>query len=161
MNFSLFNHTSCMALCDTLFVLFCSNWPFQFKSREKVLKLLTSHVFCEKEHLHKKEKSKSVFWSGKGCKTSSGTLLTDTDGHSTSKYCLAHQNTFLHYPDMNFSKCWLFLAKRSQLWWEPGTGKKKGKMECTFKKVGSAIFFIINTKSENKLFFCGKYHPLI
>lgn len=109
----------------------------------------------------KKEKSKSVFWGGKGCKTRSGTLLTDTDGHSTSKYCLANQSTFLHHPHTNFSKCWLFLVKTSQLWWEPGTGEKKRKMECTFKKVGSAIFFIINTKSENKLLYCGKYHPLV
>lgn len=119
---------------------------------------MTSHLFYEKQYLHKKGRSKSVFQGGKGCKTSSGTHLAGADGHSTNKYCLAHQNTFLHHPHTNFSKCWLFLEKRSQLWWEAGTGKKSSrKMACTFKELGSAIFFLIKPKSETKR--C--YFPLL
>lgn len=149
-----------MALSYSLFALFCTNWSFQVNLRvEKDFWNYWLHIYSMKNSTcTKKGRSKSVFQGGKGCKTSSGTHLAGADGHSTNKYCLAHQNTFLHHPHTNFSKCWLFLEKRSQLWWEAGTGKKSSrKMACTFKELGSAIFFLIKPKSETKiLLYCRK-----
>lgn len=94
--FSLCNHTSCMVLSGSLLALSCSNWPFQIDLRiEKDFWNYRLHIYSViKSTYPKKQKSKSAFQGGKGCKTSSGTQLADADGHSTSKYCLPHQNTF-------------------------------------------------------------------
>lgn len=61
--FSLCNHTSCVALSDSLFALFCSNWPFQFNLIvEKDFWNYWLHINSVKKSTCTKKKSPNLYF---------------------------------------------------------------------------------------------------